>query len=673
MIFLNNVDEFKLIPKEFDFKKGKILVYLKEKNELEIERNEKIKFVRLKECFTPELVYTIDDEILNKINSWYEKLLNPFVESYRIDFGEIIKYYDFTRLLCVKLSYFILITKIFDSIENLKQIITLNNNELLEILKIIAINKGIPIKIVNLNPIEKLRLKLSPFDKKLQEAYNKFIVRVNNTKLKFKFLCLNIIGKFIIKFLSLNTLEFVFRFVISNTIIKKFMNLNPNFEKLEHYFGNLNHSREERKSPILGSRMSMVIMTYPYMIFRLNSLVKELSKDFVIYLLERDKNQHSGEFLAKNYKNVYPVHFEYYIDSKIRRNTKNFKKFIKKLFLDLNSSGKFEDVFKYEGMSYWKLIENDINKIYSESLSEIYERYQVYEKILKMIKPLCVFSTNDVLSVEKTFFNAAKNNNFPTYVSQHGLFQRPKPGYPPLYADKILLWGKLCARALKGIGCNEEKFVIIGNPSYDPWLAYLKSGIDKSKIFNDLKINETYKIILCSVIAEYDLRAEIFRHDNITPVTELLKMVKEDNSLFLILKLHPGEKPEPYKNLIKKLNVRNCKVIGTYDVKDLLSISDILVMVASSTLALEAFLFGKHVIYVNFTGLRDTLPIREYNAGIVVYELKDLKSVIYNVLTNEDLRSKLKIGMKNFIKDALHEFNGKTALRTSNYLKKIGG
>ena len=333
------------------------------------------------------------------------------------------------------------------------------------------------------------------------------------------------------------------------------------------------------------------------------------------------------------------------------------------------SSNKFKEVFSYDGITYWDLIKNDIERIYCETFLQIYSNYQSALRIINSIKPEFVLSMNDVLSFEKTVINAAKNCKIPTFVSQHGLLQKPKPGYPPLYADKILLWGKLCSRTLREIGCDENKFVLIGNPSYDEWFTYLNSEIDKSRIYRDLGIDKNLTIILCSISPKSHVRADSFRQDNITPIIELLKIVKENDSLFLIVKLHPGESPESYENLVHQFNVSNCKVIRTYDVRDLLSISDLLVMVTTSTIALESYMFGKYVIYVNFTGLRDEFPWAEFNAGIIVHKPPDLKKMLYEILNNEELTNNLKIGMKKFVKFALHEFDGKAALRTLDYLK----
>lgn len=238
----------------------------------------------------------------------------------------------------------------------------------------------------------------------------------------------------------------------------------------------------------------------------------------------------------------------------------------------------------------------------------------------------------------------SKGLKIPSLTLQHGITNELEDGKPiTFHADLIALWGPhqkdfFCNREYslleKGQGkvpnspTDRERFIITGAPKFDT--LYKPKNVGKGL----LNIPESKKAI--SVFSNTHWATRYSDEANQKFCNTLDSLVKRFRDSFWIFKLHPDEQPDFCQCRFFKYD--NCRIVcpteqeDVVDSQDILRISDAVVM-ALSTVALEAAILKKPVIPINFTdksGYRDLKEYRDNIGDVVAHALKNPKKFIRN-------------------------------------------
>ena len=149
-----------------------------------------------------------------------------------------------------------------------------------------------------------------------------------------------------------------------------------------------------------------------------------------------------------------------------------------------------------------------------------------------------------------------------------------------------------------------------------------------------------------------------------------IKEIAHFPQLFLIVRSHPGDRrPEEIKRIVwdaKQENIiySNLPLIYQFQVTDIL-------MVHSSSSALEAMIFDKDVIIYNPTGRPELVPYAQDGAALKVENKEDLVPKILEVLENDSLRAKLAEDRKKFVSRCAGPIDGRATQNIANLILKM--
>ena len=329
----------------------------------------------------------------------------------------------------------------------------------------------------------------------------------------------------------------------------------------------------------------------------------------------------------------------------------NYKKLI--------SSNSFQQFFNYRGINLWDEIQFVFNEMmFSPHLPFYLNLIDSLIELFKKNTPKAFFLPYETGPIALCIITACKKYNISTIGVQHGHIYEFNPMY--CYAnslenklkygfflpDHILLFGNSTKKLLLKNNYPLEKLVIFGNPAFFGLENFLKT-FDKKKNLEKFGINKNQKIILFttgklqrkySAHGKYDYDEQIWN--------ELIKKFGNNKNFFLILKPHPQEQDVSiYENTVKKYNCNNT-VITHHSIYDLISLSDIVLSVFSTTM-IDALCFQKPVIKVKFGNEKN--PLFDTNDVIVNSNLISLSKNINSIFSNSN--EKIKNNLFEFIKD----------------------
>lgn len=233
--------------------------------------------------------------------------------------------------------------------------------------------------------------------------------------------------------------------------------------------------------------------------------------------------------------------------------------------------------------------------------------------------------------------------------------------------DKLAIAGEFTKDILvkRGISpskielCGLSRFDEIFNTNFDKTISCKKLGMDLARP----KI-----LLLTDALVEHGLWSnkqlkEFFR--------KIVTVVSEFNDIDFIVKLHPRESVDIYQQVLKEVNKHFPIYQDITLYYELINISDI-VMTCLSTTALEAIIFKKPVIILNFfNGKKEYIP---YVSEGVAYEAKneeELRNLLKEILLKKKYISPLKYD--KFVKKHVYALDGKATDRIVSIIIKMLG
>jgi len=313
--------------------------------------------------------------------------------------------------------------------------------------------------------------------------------------------------------------------------------------------------------------------------------------------------------------------------------------------------------FVYDGINFFNLCKDKLEKLIKRYYKQLFFEYEIIISNFLQQNPKNIILASDSHKMSRLFVLIAKRRKIPTTVIQHGALCG-KFAYVPVLADKIAIWGNYPKKWFMMHGVPEEKLFITGQPRYDD--LYNRKIELKKKWQNKRNLKDKYKFLLATNPIGKELN------------TELIKIVAQgfpkSQDYKLIIKLHPGKSDyEFFNNAIKKLNFSNACITREEDLYLLLFHSDA-VITSNSTVGIEALILEKPLIIISLKNLEAQIPYEEYKCALIVKDAEELKKAIKVVMTDANLRAKLKDNSKKFLEDYLYKINGKSTERVLSLL-----
>lgn len=333
-----------------------------------------------------------------------------------------------------------------------------------------------------------------------------------------------------------------------------------------------------------------------------------------------------------------------------------------------------------------------------------YSRFACYRRAVKLVNrriegesPDIVIFGNDMKPLERMFIRRCRDLGIPTLLIQDGIIRNCNPGFwgvlwpgqtigklivksflaiigIPYYLEPELGTGGCDAVAVMGERSRDillDKKVpagrihVTGQPRYDNYVESVRSsGGPKPE---GLPAGKKVVMFASQPFLQYnEMTPKNYIDLQKTIVNELAGM----DEIYFVVKLHPRENPDYYKEVISSCHAQPDRILYTEDLRSWLSVTDILVTV-NSTVAIEAIIFGVTVILANFSASPYFLDYDSYGAVRSAPFFEDVKNDIRLFLEYPEEEDALMANSEKLIRAELGPRDGMAADRIVNLISLL--
>jgi len=203
---------------------------------------------------------------------------------------------------------------------------------------------------------------------------------------------------------------------------------------------------------------------------------------------------------------------------------------------------------------------------------------------------------------------AARARDVPTMMFYQSLIQ-PHPYYGVNYTDRIAAYGTQAVDALTASGVPRDKLILTGNPKFDK-IPQRSAEQDARTVHEELDVPPGRPFAL--------IATHLLERGSAEWVTEAMAAFIDEPMIrwTLVIKPHPDDDPAAYQRLAVRAGFDNAVILEPRAPLYPLLHTAGAVLTGYSTVGLEAALFDKPVIAVNFSGRPH--PVRYDEEGIAL-------------------------------------------------------
>lgn len=181
--------------------------------------------------------------------------------------------------------------------------------------------------------------------------------------------------------------------------------------------------------------------------------------------------------------------------------------------------------------------------------------------------------------------------------------------------------------ALQGI--DRKRIVVTGMP-------FLISSVNCSpgKIYKSLNIPETYRLFVLFTECIQNIYGDKYAKELFVRLASISEGLPDD--VFLLIKLHPLESQETETFIRETFNKPRCKVVGKFNVEELIEVSS-LCMAHFSRVLITAALMGKRFLSINLMNDRERTFISKQAAEVLeIISFDDFEEKLSQALDDSD-------------------------------------
>ncbi len=393
---------------------------------------------------------------------------------------------------------------------------------------------------------------------------------------------------------------------------------------------------------------------------RMSSLIelaKEKKREFVVLINYKD----ARKFLEE--KGIPFVFFGDFIEKEDRDIIWQKRKELIREWKIIKKSGKKE--FFYKGYNLWEVIEPEIEYQFFTRFSWIMHFIRASRNLLKNNIGI-ILTRGDLAPRGRSLVMIGRQYGIPSLLVQPGATSALDSGrgFVPLISDRTAVWGQATKDLLIKFGVKPEKISITGSAEFD---EYIKGQKINEGIFKELGIENKRFFLLAT--QPFDETA-FSNKERMEIINALISLMREFPDKYLVISLHPREKEDLARKLVKQSNVTNIKIAKSGNIRSFLEKCD-LIMTIRSTTALEAMILNKPLVILNMLNCRDaTKMFEKFNTAKRVRNREEFSKIIREVLT-EKYRKKYAKNRKKFVNWYFHKLDGRSTERVINLIESM--
>jgi hypothetical protein len=376
--------------------------------------------------------------------------------------------------------------------------------------------------------------------------------------------------------------------------------------------------------------------------------------------------------LKNQQHNLVHKEFNAYWSMEIWKKERDAQKHFREVWQNASRNEKLISALKKSGL------ERELPVYFNSVFGYVAKCLEIAKKIVAKESPDLIVVSSEHGIIQKSLMVAGKMAKIPTLALQHGTIGHIHKGYfswkgsiseagkieTPFcpIPDKTAVFGPYYYDILtKASAYPMDSVVVTGQPRYDI-LAKAHKVYDRERFCRKLNLNPSKKIAL--VVTE-----NLPLSDGKMFLRTVLKALREYKDLQIVLKPHPTERGEWYKQLVKDEKVEATILSKDADTYEALYACDLFVA-SFSTLILEAILLGKLGVTMHIGKGRDPTPYFK-DVTLRVYREEDLAPAIKRLLYDEGVKCKLKLARGKFVREHAYEQDGKATERVANLIEQM--
>lgn len=300
--------------------------------------------------------------------------------------------------------------------------------------------------------------------------------------------------------------------------------------------------------------------------------------------------------------------------------------------------------------------------------------YREIEATLLQEQPHALVLYAEYSGLGRAAVAAACSQRTPSFAVQHGIL------YPRLYANehatdemgprldgvdsvpiptRTAVFGNLARQLLIERGkYPPHRIVITGSPKFD---ALVEAGrhFDKAETRRRLGLSESAPMVV--VASRFVALGSAF--------AELVQAAEAINDLWLLVKPHQAERPDPYEEIGAREGASRLRVVPPGEnLLELLFASDGLITVDSFASS-EALVLGRPVLVVNLPSNLSALVERGVAVGVRRGE--PMEGQLRRLLSDRELRQELEVRRKEYIEEFAFGVDGSSTARIVRAIREV--
>jgi hypothetical protein len=311
-------------------------------------------------------------------------------------------------------------------------------------------------------------------------------------------------------------------------------------------------------------------------------------------------------------------------------------------------------------------------------LGHVVKTIEMAKELVEKEKPDLILVSSEYGIFEKSLVVAGKLQGVPTLAIQHGNIGPLHKGY--IYSqnsmslsgsieapycpipDETAVYGPYYYDMLTKMSAYPPSSVVItGQPRYDV-LAMADRVYSKKEFCDRLNLDSQKKIVLVGT-------ENIGITEGRTFLRSVLKALKDFQDLEVVVKPHPGERGEWYKDVLEEEGVRAVVLSKDADTFEALYICD-LFLTGFSTIATEGIILGKVGVTLHMGEGEDPTPYYK-EVTLRVSSEADLIPAIKKALYDKKTREKIKAEGKRFVYAHAYKQDGKATERLVDLIERM--
>jgi glycosyltransferase involved in cell wall biosynthesis len=231
---------------------------------------------------------------------------------------------------------------------------------------------------------------------------------------------------------------------------------------------------------------------------------------------------------------------------------------------------------------------------------------------------------------------------------------------------KMAIFGDAVKEMMMAEGISSDRMVVTGNPKFDRVFSFRNLNSKKAICEKlGISINGDLIVLVTQDLVETRNWTGEQRKNFVLAIIQAVALLPNAE---LVIKLHPLEKEEDYRELVEGLTFPPiiCKNIS---LPELLSASSLVINIAS-TAGLEAMAMGKPVVIVNL--FNDNEPNLFKDSGALFALSKDdILPAISNLLNNPQKRNEIMNLIDKFVYKQAYKQDGQATRRIADLIREL--